>query len=94
ALPGPDADTMAATEDMSPEERQEMIQGMVSGLESRLATQGGSPEEWARLIGSLAVLGQTDRASAIWDEAQERFGAQPEAIAPIREAAETAGLIE
>lgn len=94
ALPGPDADTMAATEDMSPEERQEMIQGMVSGLESRLATQGGSPEEWARLIGSLAVLGQTDRASAIWNEAQERFGAQPEAIAPIREAAETAGLTE
>ena len=94
ALPGPDADAVTAAEDMSPEERQEMIQGMVSGLESRLATQGGTPEEWARLIGALAVLGETDRARAIWDEAKGRFGATPEAIAPIRAAAEQAGLTE
>ncbi|RMC32894.1 c-type cytochrome biogenesis protein CcmI [Paracoccus alkanivorans] len=94
ALPGPDADAVAAAEDMTGEERQEMIENMVAGLESRLATEGGSPEEWARLIGSLAVLGQTDRARAIWNEAQQRFGATPEAIAPIRAAAEKAGLIE
>lgn len=94
ALPGPDADAMAAAEDMSPEERQQMIENMVTGLENRLATEGGSPQEWARLIASLATLGQTDRAEAIWSEAQERFGATPEAIAPIREAAEQAGLSE
>lgn len=94
ALPGPDADSMTAAEDMNPEERREMIQGMVSGLESRLATQGGTPDEWARLIRSLAVLGETDRAQAIWEEAEGRFGATPEAIAPIRAAAEKAGLVQ
>lgn len=93
-LSGPDADAIADAEDMTAGERQEMIEGMVAGLESRLATQGGSPEEWARLIGSLAVLEQTDRAHAIWQEAQQRFGSTPEAIAPIQAAAEKAGLTQ
>lgn len=93
-LPGPDADAMADAENMTTDERQAMIERMVSGLESRLATQGGSPQEWARLIGSLAVLGQTERAHAIWSEAQERFGTSPEAIAPINAAAKKAGLTQ
>ncbi|MGZ3215616.1 c-type cytochrome biogenesis protein CcmI [Paracoccus sp. T5] len=94
ALPGPDADAMAAAQDMSPEDRQQMIEGMVSGLQNRLATEGGSPEEWARLIGALGVLGRTDQAAAIWEEAQQRFGAAPEALAPIRRAAQEAGVAE
>ncbi|PVE25562.1 c-type cytochrome biogenesis protein CcmI [Microvirga sp. KLBC 81] len=40
------------------------IARMVSGLAERLETQGGSPEEWARLIRSYAVLGQRDKAVA------------------------------
>jgi cytochrome c-type biogenesis protein CcmH len=40
------------------------IARMVSGLADRLETQGGSPEEWARLIRSYAVLGQRDKAVA------------------------------
>ncbi|WP_245739424.1 c-type cytochrome biogenesis protein CcmI [Paracoccus homiensis] len=94
ALPGPDGDQMQAAEDMSPQDRQQMIEGMVARLEGRLAEQGGTPQEWARLIGSLAVLGQTDRARAIYAEAQSRFGDAPEAIAPINTAAEQAGLIQ
>nr|WP_111301989.1 c-type cytochrome biogenesis protein CcmI [Paracoccus saliphilus] len=94
ALPGPDADAMAAAGDMSPEDRQQMIEGMVAGLQNRLATEGGSPEEWARLIGALGVLGRTDQAAAIWDEAQQRFGGTPEALAPILQAARDAGITE
>lgn len=94
ALPGPDADAMAAAEDMSPEDRQQMIQGMVAQLESRLATEGGAPEEWARLISSLVVLGQGDRAGAIWAEAQTRFADQPEALDIVRAGAVQAGLAE
>ncbi|WP_304615254.1 c-type cytochrome biogenesis protein CcmI, partial [Paracoccus sp. (in: a-proteobacteria)] len=45
-LPGPDADALAAAEDLSPEDRARMIQDMVDRLQQRLATQGGSPEEW------------------------------------------------
>lgn len=93
-FPGPDAAQIEAAEDLPPEERQQMIEGMIARLEDRLAEQGGTPQEWARLIGSLAVLGQTDRAKAIYAEAQTRFGDTPEAIAPINAAAEQAGLIQ
>ncbi|MFG6079210.1 c-type cytochrome biogenesis protein CcmI [Paracoccus litorisediminis] len=92
ALPGPDAETMAAAQDMTPEDRQQMIQGMVKGLESRLATQGGTPEEWARLISALVVLGQKDHAQDILGEARTRFASIPEALATIEAAGKQSGL--
>lgn len=94
ALPGPDADAVAAAEDMTPDERQDMIRGMVDGLAERLATEGGGPAEWARLINALAVLGETDRARAILDEARETFAETPEALSQIEAAARQAGLAE
>lgn len=94
ALPGPDAEAIAAAEQLDDAQQQEMVEAMVAGLENRLATQGGTPQEWARLIASLGVLGQSERAKIIFDEAQQRFGATPDAIAPIRAAAEQAGLLK
>lgn len=91
-LPGPDADALAAAEDLSPEDRARMIQDMVDRLQQRLATQGGSPEEWARLIAALAMLDQRDQATAILTEARQRFGRAPDALAPIERAATEAGL--
>ncbi|MFB9224912.1 c-type cytochrome biogenesis protein CcmI [Paracoccus cavernae] len=91
-IPGPDAAAMEAALDMTPEAREEMISGMVAGLEDRLATQGGTPEEWARLISALGVLGQTDRARAIWHEAHTRFASNAQALATVREAAQKAGV--
>ncbi len=93
-LPGPTAEQMAAAEDMTPEDREAMIRGMVAQLSDRLATQGGTAEEWARLISSLGVLGDTEQAGAIWTEAQTVFAAQPESLALIAEAAASAGLTE
>lgn len=94
AAPGPTADDIAAAAEMSPEERQKMIADMVQRLEARLATQGGTPDEWARLIGALVTVGQTDHAREIWDEAQTRFAPYPDALAQLRAAAMQAGLIE
>ncbi|WBU56987.1 c-type cytochrome biogenesis protein CcmI [Paracoccus sediminicola] len=93
-LPGPDADQMAAAADMTPAERATFIRGMVERLESRLATQGGTPEEWARLISSLTRMGELDRAAAIHSEAQQVFAASPEALAMLDIAARESGLIE
>lgn len=92
-LPGPDAEAMAAAGDMSPEERRQMVAGMVAQLEARLASQGGTPAEWARLISSLVVIGNTDQARAIWTEAQTRFAGRPEALETVRQAAVEAGLV-
>ena len=92
ALPGPNAAAMAAAADMTPEERQTMIRGMVEGLNDRLATQGGSAQEWARLIVALGQLGETDRARAIWTEAQKNFAGRDAELTVLRQAAETAGV--
>ena len=92
AIPGPTREQMEAAADMTPEERQEMIRGMVSGLMDRLANEGGPPEDWARLIGALGVLGDTDRARAISDEALQVFADDTGALAMIRDARARAGL--
>ncbi len=91
---GPTAADMAAASDMTPDERQQMIRGMVEGLAGRLAEQGGPAEEWARLITALGVLGEIDRAGAIYAEAREAFGADSEDLALIEDAAERAGVTQ
>lgn len=80
---GPSAEDIAAAEGMDPEARAGMIGDMVEGLAVRLAGQGGPPEDWARLVRSLAVLGQTERARAIRDEARLVFADRPEARAIV-----------
>ena len=79
-LPGPSPADMAAMQQMSPEERQQMIEGMVSGLADRLATEGGSPPEWARLITALGVLGRVEQARAIHAEAMQQFAGDTTAL--------------
>ncbi|MRX51233.1 c-type cytochrome biogenesis protein CcmI [Paracoccus sp. S-4012] len=91
-LPGPDAGAVEAAGEMTAEQREEMIGGMVVSLQERLATVGGTPEEWGRLITSLAVLGQWDRAGAILEEARQTFRTNPEAAAVIEAAAIQAGM--
>jgi len=49
----------------------EDIARMVSGLAERLESQGGSPDEWARLIRSYTVLGQRDKAIATVTRARQ-----------------------
>lgn len=90
---GPTAEDVEAAQDMSPAERMEMIEGMVSGLAARLAEEGGPPQDWARLISALGVLGQRDQAAQIFAEAKALFGDNPGAMDAINRAAERAGLL-
>ena len=92
AQPGPTAEQMQAASEMSPEQQQEMIRGMVDGLSDRLATEGGTAQEWGRLITALTVLGDVERANRIYVEAQTRFADAPGDAAIIAEAARQAGL--
>lgn len=94
AAPGPDAAAVEAAAGMEAGDRQAMIEGMVEQLNDRLAREGGSAEEWARLIASLGVLGQTERARAIYGEAQGRFAGRAEDLAALKAAAEQAGVAE
>ena len=92
AAPGPAAADVDAAADMTPEARDTMIRSMVEGLAERLATKGGSAEEWARLITSLGTLGDTDRARAIWDEAAQVFAEREADLSLVRQAAVAAGI--
>lgn len=93
-LSGPTAEDMAAAAEMSAEDRAAMIEGMVAQLGERLATEGGSAEEWARLITSLAMLDRKDEAREIYAEAQKRFEGRSVDLQGLRQAAVTAGVAE
>ena len=73
ALKGPDADAVAAASDLSDTDRQDMIRGMVGQLADRLKAEGGSPEEWARLISSLGVLGEVEAQANALISAKSAF---------------------
>lgn len=89
---GPNAADMAAAADMSAEDRQAMIEGMVGGLETRLMDQGGPLEDWTKLINALAVLGQTERAQAAYDKAKAAFAAAPGDLSALQALATDKGL--
>ncbi|WP_322892696.1 MULTISPECIES: c-type cytochrome biogenesis protein CcmI [unclassified Yoonia] len=94
AMRGPSAAEIENAQDMSPEDREAMIGGMVAGLADRLANDGGTAADWARLITGYGVLGNLDDARVVWVEGREVFGADPAALEVITEAAQGAGLIE
>ena len=89
---GPSAADIAAASDMTAEDRDAMIRGMVAQLSDRLASEGGPASDWARLISAYGVLGEVDQAEAIWLEAREVFGTSEEAMQTLRAAAESAGV--
>lgn len=73
---GPDQDDIDAAASLSPQQRAEMIEGMVSGLAERLDREPDDIDGWVRLIRSYAVLGQEDDANAALDAALAFFGAE------------------
>ncbi|RJF94476.1 c-type cytochrome biogenesis protein CcmI [Oleomonas cavernae] len=67
--PAPTADDMAAAQDMSPAERQAMIEGMVGRLADRLKDNPQDLEGWTRLARAYDVLGRKADAVAAWEKA-------------------------
>ncbi len=59
---GPTREQMTAAQDMSPEDRQAMIESMVAQLAERLKENPNDIAGWTRLAQSYAVLKQTDKA--------------------------------
>ncbi|MEO0683121.1 MAG: DEAD/DEAH box helicase, partial [Pseudomonadota bacterium] len=90
--PGPTREQMQDAQELAPEDRREMIEGMVARLEDRLATEGGGPEEWARLINAYGVLGRPQDAARIWSDAARAFAEAPQVVDRLREIAAGAGV--
>jgi cytochrome c-type biogenesis protein CcmH len=85
---------LKAAKDLSNSERMDMIQGMVQRLSERLATQGGTSQEWAQLIRALIVLKDEDQATAVWEDAKSVFAQYPDDLAIIESVAKETGVIK
>jgi cytochrome c-type biogenesis protein CcmH len=64
AAPGnPTQQDVAAADNMSAGDRQQMIRGMVASLDAKLSEDPNNFEGWMRLVRSYAVLNDKDRAA-------------------------------
>lgn len=68
---------------LPPAERQKAIEDMVAGLSERLKKNGGSPDEWARLIRAQTVLGDHAAARQAVMLARQKLASDAGAIAAI-----------
>lgn len=68
---GPTQEDMAAAQSMSPDERRQMIKGMVQRLAERLEENPDNPEGWQRLARSYEVLGRISDARDAYEKAAE-----------------------
>ena len=62
AAPGPSREQIEAARDMSPEEREEMIRGMVQRLADRMAENPDDLAGWQRLERAYRMMGETEKA--------------------------------
>ena len=60
---GPTAEDVAAAENLSSGDRQQMIRTMVESLDAKLSADPDNFEGWMRLVRSYAVLNDKDRAA-------------------------------
>jgi cytochrome c-type biogenesis protein CcmH len=90
--PGPSADDVAAASEMSPEQRNEMVRGMVSRLAERLKQDGNDVEGWLRLVRAYMVLGDKQQARAAAGEARRALASDPEKLRRVDELIKGLGL--
>jgi cytochrome c-type biogenesis protein CcmH len=88
--PSAEADTSGAA--AVPEAQKAMIEGMVSRLASRLASDGGNVDEWARLIRAYTVLHEAEKAKAALANARKALAPDPNAVASLDALAHDLGL--
>jgi cytochrome c-type biogenesis protein CcmH len=72
--PGPTQDDMAAAQQLTPEQRQDMIRGMVERLADRLKTDSSDFEGWLRLVRAYAVMGDKEKARDAFISARNTVG--------------------
>ena len=89
---GPTQADIEASNEMTVDERREMISNMVEGLANRLESEGGTSDEWARLIKALSVLGDSNRAKKIWAETLNIYNNSPADLRVINNIAKEIGI--
>ena len=75
-----------------PDAQRPMIEGMVSRLATRLASNGGGVDEWSRLIRAYTVLHEADKAKAALASARKALAPDANAVASLDALARDLGL--
>ncbi len=79
----PSPEQIRAAQQMSPEDRAQMILGMVEGLAAKLEDNPEDAEGWARLLQARDVLGQTEQAEKDIARVKDIFAGRPETLSQI-----------
>ena len=82
--PGPNAADVAAASQMSEQDRNAMIRGMVARLADKLKQNGSDVDGWQRLMRAYMVLGERDKAQAAAGDARQRARQRSRQAAPDR----------
>jgi cytochrome c-type biogenesis protein CcmH len=90
--PGPSADDVAAASQLAPEQRNEMIRGMVARLAERLSREGSDVDGWLRLVRAYMVLGDRDRARDAVADARKALASEPDKLRRLDEFVKGLGL--
>lgn len=83
---------VAAAQSMTDADRENMIRGMVDGLEQRLKSAPADLDGWQRLIKARAVLGEMDKARVAYGQAKQQFKADPKAMTALAQSAKDIGI--
>lgn len=89
---GPTAAEVEAASQMSGEDRQAMIEGMVAQLDERLKENPRDLEGWRRLVRSYVVLGKAEAAADALSRGITAFGAQSAEAGELQAFAASLGL--
>jgi cytochrome c-type biogenesis protein CcmH len=92
AQPGPSSEEIAAAQNMSPADRQAMIERMVRGLAARLDQQGDDLPGWLKLVRAYSVLDRKDDAQKALARAKSQFSGNTQAIEQLDALAVELGL--
>lgn len=92
SAPGPSAGDIAAAGDMSPEQRESMVRGMVARLAERLKQDGSDVEAWGRLLRAYMVLGDKEQARASAADARRALEGNAEGLRRLDEMIKGLGL--
>ncbi|MEX2740305.1 c-type cytochrome biogenesis protein CcmI [Rhizobium mongolense] len=90
----PTEEDVAAAQDMSSSEQQQMIRGMVESLDAKLVADPNNFEGWMRLVRSYAVLNDKDRAASALKRALAAFPADGEEGRQLMALARELGIAE
>ncbi len=91
-LPALPQETVAAAQDMTTDDRNAMIQGMVDRLATRLKQDGSDVDGWLRLVRAYLVLGDRDKAKGALADARQAVGSDAERLRKLNDGLKDAGL--